>query len=141
MRRKKAEDKLKREKTAKRFQSLEETLKSMQGLDTYGGFEYSDFFLFPEVDYPPKFKIPDFAKYNGTGEPYAHLQVFAGELGAYGKDDKLRMHLFQRSLTGPALNWLIRLDRSKIHQWSDLAKALWHSIGTMQRWSLIGTSL
>ena len=38
-------------------------------------------------------------------------------------DDRLLIHLFQKSLTGPALKWFTSLDMATIKTWNDLGKA------------------
>uniref|UniRef100_A0A5B7BZ34 Retrotransposon gag domain-containing protein n=1 Tax=Davidia involucrata TaxID=16924 RepID=A0A5B7BZ34_DAVIN len=74
----------------------------------YRGTSYSDLSLFPDVQLPLKFKMPEFTKYNGTGCLYIHLKIYCGELGRPGQNERLRIQLFQRSVTGPALTWFIK---------------------------------
>ncbi|WRX25296.1 Retrotransposon gag domain - like 10 [Theobroma cacao] len=49
---------------------------------------------------PPKFKISDFEKYDGTKCPVTHITI----------------------LTGAAARWYVQLDRNRIHTWKDLAR-------------------
>lgn len=103
-----------------KIQNLEKALKSLQGADAYGSTEFNKLCFFPDSQLPPKFKIPDFSKYNGTGDPMAHLKLYAGALSGYHTDDKMQMQLFQHSLAGAALQWFSRLPTQEIHTWQDL---------------------
>ncbi|GKV34678.1 hypothetical protein SLEP1_g43032 [Rubroshorea leprosula] len=67
-----------------------------------------------------KFKLPEFDKYNGTGCPYAHLTMYCRKMAPYANDEKLMIHYFQDSLTGPADAWFSTLDKSKVKSWHDL---------------------
>ena len=108
------------DKLTSKILSLEKSIKAIGGTDHYGGTSFSELCLFPEVQYPPKFKIPDFTQYDGSGCPYTHLKIYCGELGAAGYgNEKLCMQLFQKSLTGSALRWFVE-DYSKFRSWDDL---------------------
>jgi hypothetical protein len=52
-----------------RLQRLEKAMKNIQGLDQYGGMDYEDLCFLPNIKFPHKLKMPDFAKYDGTGDP------------------------------------------------------------------------
>lgn len=52
-----------------RLQRLEKAMKNIQGLDQYGGMDYEDLYFLPNIKFPHKLKMPDFAKYDGTGDP------------------------------------------------------------------------
>ncbi|XP_040940227.1 uncharacterized protein [Gossypium hirsutum] len=72
---------------------------------------------------PPKFKVPDFKKYDGTICPKAHLVMFCRKMTGYVNADKLLIHCFQDSLVGFALRWYNQLSRERIRSWKDLASA------------------
>ena len=44
-------------------------------------------------------------------------------MGAYSRDEKLLMHLFQESLAGATITWYTNLEASWIHFWKDLMGA------------------
>ena len=44
-------------------------------------------------------------------------------MSIWSKDEKFLVNFFHESLTGPALEWYIQLDHSKIDGWKDLADA------------------
>ncbi|KAG5590812.1 hypothetical protein H5410_041326 [Solanum commersonii] len=41
----------------------------------------------------------------GIGDPKAHLRMYCDKLVGVGRDERIRMKLFMRSLTGEALSW------------------------------------
>ncbi|TYK16005.1 Gag-pro-like protein [Cucumis melo var. makuwa] len=48
---------------------LEERLRAIEGADMYGSIDATQLCLISDVVIPPKFKTPDFEKYNGTTCP------------------------------------------------------------------------
>ena len=105
------------------MRKLEERLKAVEGSESYGALNPEDLCLVPGVVLPPKFKVPDFEKYNGNTCPKLHMAMYCQKMAAHTRDDKLLMHCFQESLTGGALRWYIHLDASCIKTWRDLANA------------------
>ena len=61
---------------------------------------------------PPKFKAPKFVKYDGTGDPYAHLCMFCRKIAPYGENHPLLYQIFPNSLTGSAATWYVRLEKT-----------------------------
>ena len=86
----------------------------MEGDDIYGMVDVNRMSLVPDLVLPPKFKMPEFEKYNGTKCPSAHLFMFYRKMAGYTKNEKLLIHCFQESLTGSATRWYIQLDRNDI---------------------------
>jgi hypothetical protein len=74
-----------------KMQQMEETLRAIQGTNAYNSTSFSDLCFFPEMQLPPKFRIPDFHKFNGTSDPMAHLRLYAGALCGYPHPEKLMM--------------------------------------------------
>ncbi|GKV51583.1 hypothetical protein SLEP1_g58222 [Rubroshorea leprosula] len=97
-----------------KVQLMEETLKLMQGVQTNKPIDISSLCFFPNIQLPHKFKLPKFDKYNGTGCPYAHLTMYCRKMAPYANDEKLMIHYFQDSLTGPVDAWFSTLDKSKL---------------------------
>lgn len=64
----------------------------------------------------PKFKI-----FDCTGDPRVHLRTYCDKLVGVGMDEKIRMKLFMRSLTGDALSWYISQDPKKWSNWVSMA--------------------
>ena len=48
----------------------------MEGEDIYGMVDVNRMCLVPDLVLPPKFKMPEFEKYNGTKCPSTHLFMF-----------------------------------------------------------------
>lgn len=107
---------------AQKIQHLEEALRAMQGPNAYTPTSFSDLCFFPDLQLPPKFKMPDFSKFDGTTDPMTHLRLYAGALCGYPNPDKLMMQLFQHSLTGQAAQWFARLDIRRFKSWAELSQ-------------------
>ncbi|KAA0056810.1 Gag-pro-like protein [Cucumis melo var. makuwa] len=105
----------------KRLKFLEERLRAIEGADMYGSIDATQLCLISDVVIPPKFKTPDFEKYNGITCPKSHLVMYCRKMSTYAHDDKLLIHCFQDSLVGPASCWYLQLDGSQVHRWKDLA--------------------
>ncbi|TYK28913.1 Gag-pro-like protein [Cucumis melo var. makuwa] len=86
----------------KRLEFLEERLCAIEGADMYGSIDATQLCLISDVVIPPKFKILDFEKYNGTTCPKSHLVMYCRKMSAYARDDKLLIYCFQESLVGSA---------------------------------------
>ena len=76
-----------------------------------------------DIVIPPKFKVLDFDKYNGTTCPKNHLKMYYRKMGAYSRDEKLLIHVFQESLVGATITWYTKLEASQIRSWKDLMAA------------------
>jgi len=76
------------------FDHIEERLRAIEGGGDYAFADMAELCLVPNVVIPPKFKVPDFDKYNGTTCPKNHLKVYSRKIGAYSKNEKLLMHFF-----------------------------------------------
>ena len=64
--------------------------------------------------------MPKFSKYDRIGCPLNHLKMYCEELGVLSyENEKLYLQLFQKSLTGPTLQWFVD-DFSKFMTWDDL---------------------
>uniref|UniRef100_A0A2N9GNE4 Reverse transcriptase domain-containing protein n=1 Tax=Fagus sylvatica TaxID=28930 RepID=A0A2N9GNE4_FAGSY len=74
---------------------------------------------FPNMTVPPKFKAPEFEKYNGRGDPMIHLQMYCRKMAPYADNEPLLIQTFQDTLTGNAAEWYSQLK--KISHWKELA--------------------
>ena len=109
-------------KSQQKINMLEERLRVVEGLDFYGSLDATGLCLVSDLVIPPKFKAPEFEKYNGTSCPKSHLIMYCRKMAAYAQDDKLLIHIFQESLTGSAIKWYNSLDGTRITTWNDLAR-------------------
>ena len=103
------------------MEKIQEQIKAIQGPSTYGPVEVEQ--LCPPIDVvvPKDFKIPEFSKYDGSGNPLFHLKSYCTKMVIWSKDERFLISFFHESLVGPALEWYIQLDHSKISCWRDLA--------------------
>ncbi|XP_052723845.1 uncharacterized protein LOC128193782 [Vigna angularis] len=106
-----------------RLEILEERLRAIEGVESYGFGDVARLSLVPGVMIPHKFKAPEFEKYKGNTCPKSHLTMYCRKMAAYAYNDKLLIHFFQDSLAGVALNWYTHLEPSRIRCWADLADA------------------
>uniref|UniRef100_A0A2N9F828 Retrotransposon gag domain-containing protein n=1 Tax=Fagus sylvatica TaxID=28930 RepID=A0A2N9F828_FAGSY len=82
---------------------------------------------------PPKFKAPEFEKYNGRGDPMIHLQMYCRKMAPYADNEPLLIQTFQDTLTGNAAEWYSQLK--KISHWKELADTFLAQYGEYaQRW-------
>ena len=106
-----------------KFDHIEERLRVIERGGNYVFADMAESCLVPDVVIPLKFKVSDFNKYKGTTFPKNHLKMYCWKMGAYAKDEKLLMHLFQESLTGVAVTWYTNLESSWVRSWKDLMVA------------------
>ncbi|KAH0689562.1 hypothetical protein KY289_016920 [Solanum tuberosum] len=113
---------MERKEMAEKMKSLEQSIRDMQGLGSHKGISFSDLCMFPHVYLPVGFKTPKFKKYDGHGDPIAHLKRYCNQLmGAEGKKEFL-MAYFGESLVGIASERFIDQDITNWHTWDDLAR-------------------
>ncbi|KAL4353444.1 hypothetical protein GQ457_06G008460 [Hibiscus cannabinus] len=110
-------------KLEERFAKLEEIIRAMQGGNIYGGVDARDLSLVTDLVTPPKFKIPEFEKYDGTTCPLTHLTMYCRRMSSYLENEKLLIHCFQDSLSRSAARWYNQLSRVNIKTWHDLSRA------------------
>lgn len=79
--------------------------------------------FFPEVFNPEKFKMPDIDKYDGTGCPKTHPQLFFSNVGSMGLTQKQMAKIIPRTLSGAAVRWFAQIDKSTLKSWDDIANA------------------
>ena len=106
-----------------KFDMIEERLRAMEGEDIYGIVDVNRMSLVLNLVLPPKFKMLEFEKYNGTKCFLAHLFMFYQKMAGYTKNEKLLIHYFQDNLTGLDTRWYNQLDWNDIRSWRDLGKA------------------
>ncbi|PKI58758.1 hypothetical protein CRG98_020843, partial [Punica granatum] len=99
----------------RRLKRMEEMIRALQASDARPDTRHSDCNLFPSMQLPPKFKIPEFKTYEGTTDPRHHLRHYRGKMLQYW------IHSFQDSLSGSALDWFISLKAEDISTWEDLS--------------------
>jgi hypothetical protein len=112
------------ERSSQQNQQLEYILNKLNTLEgNQGMINPAEFCIITDLEVPKDFKIPDFPKYDGTGDPKVHVYMYTSRMGAYLKNDKLMIHYFQESLKDSAIRWYLNLDKKEIKTWHDLANA------------------
>jgi hypothetical protein len=69
---------------------------------------------------PDKFKMPRIKKYDGSGDPQAHLKAFKEYLILHGTPNEIACRAFPLTLTGVAKDWFIRLPSKSVNNFNEL---------------------
>uniref|UniRef100_A0A2N9HZJ3 Integrase catalytic domain-containing protein n=1 Tax=Fagus sylvatica TaxID=28930 RepID=A0A2N9HZJ3_FAGSY len=93
-----------------KIDSLEEKIRLIQGLNSFGNTDFSSMSWFPNMTVPPKFKAPEFEKYNGRGDPMIHLQMYCRKMAPYADNEPLLIQTFQDTLTGNAAEVVLTVE-------------------------------
>jgi hypothetical protein len=88
-----------------KIDGLEEKIRLMQGLNSFGNTDFSSMSWFPNMTVPPKFKVLEFEKYNRRGDLMIHLQMYCLKMAQYEDNEALLIQTFQDTLTGHAAEW------------------------------------
>ena len=93
-------------------ETLTKKLRIIEGSSTQGSIDLDSLTNFPQLVMPPKFKAPEFIKYDGTEDPCVYLCMFCRKMAPYGDNYPLLCQIFPDSLTGPAATWYVRLENT-----------------------------
>ncbi|XP_060182014.1 uncharacterized protein LOC132611629 [Lycium barbarum] len=110
------------EEMTRKMKNLEQSIRYLQGQESHKSVSYKDLCMFPNVHLPSGFKTPKFDKYDGHGDPVAHLKRYCNQLRGAGGKDEMLMAYFSDSLTGIASDWFADQDVIKWHIWDDMAQ-------------------
>ncbi|XP_070017333.1 uncharacterized protein [Nicotiana sylvestris] len=119
------------EEIVRKMRSVEQSLKSIQGLSGHKSVSYADLCMFPHVHLPLGFKTPKFEKYDGHDNPIAHLKRYCNQLrGAGGKEELLMAYfgesLFQYNIDiAPDRNSLTNMKKISLESFREYALK-WH---------------
>ncbi|KAK1604237.1 hypothetical protein QYE76_027910 [Lolium multiflorum] len=74
------------------------------------------------IPLPPKYRLPDFTKFNGSdgSSSIEHVSRYLAQLGTISASDELRVRFFAQSLTGSAFGWYTSLPPNSIRTWKQL---------------------
>ncbi|XP_070036160.1 uncharacterized protein [Nicotiana tomentosiformis] len=106
---------------AEELKKLTGRVQSIEGGKGVEGLNYEDLCIQPYVELPKGYKPPKFEMFDGTGDPKVHLRTYCDKLVGVGKNEKIRMKLFMRSLTGDAMSWYIGQNPKKLANWVSMA--------------------
>jgi len=85
---------------AEELKKLTGRVQSVEGSKGIEGLNYEDLCTQPDVELPEGYKPPKFKMFDGTGDLKVHLRTYCEKFVGVGKDERIRMKLFMRSLTG-----------------------------------------
>ena len=74
------------------------------------------------ITLPPKFKIFDVEKFDGTGDPKQYVRRYLSIAEMKGLDEKQTLHAFPLSFTGGASRCYYSLDPNKTKVWNKLVE-------------------
>ena len=107
------------------FSSLTEMMQKQFGLRPRGHTclyrkPYLD--AYDQIEFPPRFKVPDFHKFTGTGNTSTveHISHFLAQCGLAAVMDAWKIRLFPLSLAESAFGWFSALPANSIITWADL---------------------
>ncbi|PKI11387.1 hypothetical protein CRG98_049529, partial [Punica granatum] len=87
-----------------RLKKLEENIRALQSSGSRLDAGDGNWSLFPGMQLPPKIKVPEFQRYDGTTDPRHHLPHYRGKMLQYWDYEEFVIHTFQDSLAGAALD-------------------------------------
>ncbi|XP_058189172.1 uncharacterized protein LOC131306766 [Rhododendron vialii] len=67
--------------------------------------------------------MPDFSKFDGTGDPKTHLLGYHVAMKLFGVEDDVMVQMLPQTLSGPAFQWFLSFDVSKRRTWEDIGAA------------------
>ncbi|XP_070055015.1 uncharacterized protein [Nicotiana tomentosiformis] len=105
-------------------EELKKLTGRVQNVERGKGFKclnYEDLCIQPDVELPEGYKPPKFKMFDGTGDPKVHLRTYCDKLIGVGRDERIRMKLFMRSLTRDAMSWCISQNLKKWVNWVSMA--------------------
>ena len=103
------------------METLAEKLRIIEGSSANGSVDLDSLTNFPQVIMPPKFKAPEFIKYDGIGDLCVHLHMFYRRMAPNGDNHPLLCQIFPNSLTGPVATWYARLEKTS--SWREMANS------------------
>ena len=103
------------------METLAEKLRIIEGSSVHGSVDLDSLTNFPQVIMPPKFKAPEFVKYDGIGDPCTYLRKFSRKMAPYGDNHTLLCQIFPDSLTSPTATWYARLEKTS--SWREMASS------------------
>ncbi|XP_070040425.1 uncharacterized protein [Nicotiana tomentosiformis] len=106
---------------AEELKKLTSRVQGVKGGKGIEGLNYEDLCIQLDIELPGGYKPPKYEMFNGTGDPKVDLRTYCDKLVGVGKDERIRMKLFMRSLTGDALSWYISQNSNRWVSWVSMA--------------------
>ncbi len=73
------------------MKKIKYVVKGLQGFTQCGEVSYNDLCLFSDLIVPKKFKLLEFERYDGDGNPYVHLRLYLGKMSQYKHNEKANL--------------------------------------------------
>ena len=70
---------------------------------------------------PTKFRMPQIKAFDGTKDPFDHLNTYKNQMELHGYQDPLRCRAFSITLKVPTLAWFNRLPPSSVSSFRELS--------------------
>lgn len=121
-----------------KIDKIEQALRNAKGIDGYI-LDMKGLCIFPTANLLEKFKMPEIEKFDGTGDPTIHQGIFVSSVVPLGLTEEQMGQLFPRTLSGMALRWLMKLDKSETRTWEDIGSLglhSWPNTLTINSWTL-----
>ena len=104
-----------------KMEKMQLALRKAQGIDyclyNIGGLDSKT-----PIALPPKFKISDVEKFDGTGDPKQYVRRNLSITEMKWLDEKQILHAFPFSLMGGASRWYYSFDPNKTEVWNELVE-------------------
>ncbi|XP_038999267.1 uncharacterized protein LOC120124743 [Hibiscus syriacus] len=83
------------EQFEEKWKQLEEEIRAMKEDTRMYGIDAKELSLVPDLVLPPKFKVPEFEKFDDTRYLFTHITMFCRKMIGDIGDDQLLIHCFQ----------------------------------------------
>ena len=93
----------------------------MRGQGMGYSFNFDDMMQFDGDKLPNKFKMPQFQKFDGTGDPRIHFSQYTTTMSTTKAPISMVTRLFVLSLEGMAVSWYYGLEKSIRANWKEFA--------------------
>ncbi|GMP26859.1 hypothetical protein CsSME_00003122 [Camellia sinensis var. sinensis] len=107
--------------TVLKVSKLEKLFKKAQGVNSIP--DIKDGYTDSAVTLLNRFKMPHIDRFNGSGDPMVHLQLFSDTLKPMGLSRLQKLSLFGWTLSGVAAIWYAKLKDSIKRSWKEMAEA------------------
>ena len=99
------------------MKGLEEMIRRARKMEEL--MDYDSLSLFPNERLPPKFKMPNLDKFDGTSYPKSYLKMYMRAMRPLGATKEVLTQMFQSTLTESVLRWFLNLDA---RSWEDICR-------------------
>ena len=103
------------------MEKMQLAFRKAQGMDDYL-YNRGEVSLKAPIALPPKFKISNAEKFDGTGDLKQHVRRYLSVAKMKGLDEKQTLHAFPLSLTGGTSRWYNSLNLGKTKVWNELVE-------------------